>query len=210
MITIPVITERCAGIDVGKRGLAAAVALGPADKEAEIKTRWFATTMPALCDLHAWLREEGCTTVAMESTGSWWISVKNELEDDLRITLVCPRKHHPKKGEKTGFSRRCRSGGPSPARAADGELSAGARHRGTARSDAPAKEAFGKSGQWRRTGFRRYWIRRASRWENAVSDVFGVSGQQILRSPLNNETLGAEQMADLAKRRLRNRIPELT
>ena len=49
MITIPVITERCAGIDVGKRGLAAAVAVGPADKEAEIKTRWFATTMPALC-----------------------------------------------------------------------------------------------------------------------------------------------------------------
>ncbi len=49
MITFPVITEHCAGIDVGKRGLAAAVAVGPADKEAEIKTRWFATTMPALC-----------------------------------------------------------------------------------------------------------------------------------------------------------------
>src|SRR6267154_1353173 len=52
MITIPVITERCAGIDVGKRGLAVAVAVGPADKEAEIKTRWFATTMPALRELH--------------------------------------------------------------------------------------------------------------------------------------------------------------
>src|SRR5665213_2437237 len=103
MITIPVITERCAGIDVGKRGLAAAVAVGPADKEAEIKTRWFGTTVPALHDLHAWLREEGCTTVAMESTGSYWIPVKNILEQDLRITLVCPRKHHPKKGEKTDF-----------------------------------------------------------------------------------------------------------
>jgi hypothetical protein len=57
MVTIPVITERCAGIDVGKRGLAAAVAVGPADKEAEIKTRWLATTMPGLHELQAWLRE---------------------------------------------------------------------------------------------------------------------------------------------------------
>jgi hypothetical protein len=48
MITIPVITESCAGIDVGKRGLAAAVAVGPADKEAEINTRCFTGTMPAL------------------------------------------------------------------------------------------------------------------------------------------------------------------
>jgi hypothetical protein len=65
------------------------VAVGPADKEAEIKTRWFATTMPALCDLHAWLREEGCTTVARESTGSWWIS-----KTDFR-NAVDPAVHHP-------------------------------------------------------------------------------------------------------------------
>jgi len=45
---------------------------------------------------------------------------------------------------------------------------------------------------------------------NVVSDVFGVSGQQILRSLPDKEALSAEQMADLAKKRLRNRIPELT
>jgi transposase len=77
MITIPVITERCASIDVGKRGLAVAAALGPADKEAEIRTRAYGTTVPAL--LKAWLVEQGCTSVAMESTGSYWIPVKNIL-----------------------------------------------------------------------------------------------------------------------------------
>ena len=81
MIAIPVITERCAAIDVGKRGLAVAVALGPADKEAEIKTRASGTTVPALLDLKAWLVEQGCTTVALESTGSYWTPVKNILED---------------------------------------------------------------------------------------------------------------------------------
>ena len=48
MITIPVILERCAGIDVGKRELAVAIAVGPVDKEAAIETRMFGTTVPGL------------------------------------------------------------------------------------------------------------------------------------------------------------------
>jgi transposase len=79
------------------------VAVGPVDKEAEIKTRAYGTTVPALRELRAWLLAEGCTTVAIESTGAYWVPVKNVLEPDLRIVLVCPRKHHPKKGEKTDF-----------------------------------------------------------------------------------------------------------
>jgi len=59
MITIPVITERCAGIDVGKRGLAVAVMKGPADKEASIQTRWVGTTVPELEALRDWLVREG-------------------------------------------------------------------------------------------------------------------------------------------------------
>jgi hypothetical protein len=67
---IPVITERCAGIDIGRRGLAVAVAVGPADKEAAITTRWCGTTVSALCQLQVWLREAGCTSAALESTVS--------------------------------------------------------------------------------------------------------------------------------------------
>ena len=79
MITVPAVRERCAGIDVGKRGLAVAIAVGPVDKEAEIKTRAFGTTVPALQEVRKWLVEEGCTSVALESTGSYWIPVKNEI-----------------------------------------------------------------------------------------------------------------------------------
>ncbi|HEY6343154.1 MAG TPA: hypothetical protein VIY49_16790, partial [Bryobacteraceae bacterium] len=70
MITIPAVRERCAGIDVGKRGLAVAVMTGPADKEAAIETRWLGTTVPELETLREWLVREGVTSVAMESTGS--------------------------------------------------------------------------------------------------------------------------------------------
>ena len=99
MITVPAMRERCAGIDVGKRGLAVAIAVGPVDKEAEIKTRAFGTTVPTLQEVRKWLIEEGCTSVALESTGSYWIPVKNVLEVNLRIVLICAKKHKPARGE---------------------------------------------------------------------------------------------------------------
>jgi transposase len=209
MITIPVITERCAGIDVGKRGLAAAVAVGPADREAEIKTRWFATTMPALHELHAWLREEGCTTVAMESTGSWWISVKTELEADLRITLVCPRKHHPKKGDKTDYRDAI-------------DLAIHHRHGLLTGSFLPERGIVELRDLTRRrkkllgnlssekNRIQKVLDTAGVKMGNVISDVFGVSGQEILKALLNDIPLKAGDMADLSKKRLRNRIPELT
>jgi len=85
MIVIPAVIERCAGIDIGKKELAVAVLVGPADQEAEIKTRKVGTTMPALLALRDWLLAEGCTSVAMESTGSYWVPVKNILEGAARV-----------------------------------------------------------------------------------------------------------------------------
>lgn len=68
MTTIPAVRERCAGIDVGKRGIAVAVMTGPADKEAVIQTRWMGTTVPELETLQEWLLQEKVPSVAMEST----------------------------------------------------------------------------------------------------------------------------------------------
>lgn len=92
MITIPVVTERCAGIDVGKRGLAVARLTSPAGKEGLIETRWFGTTVPELESLKNWIMAAGVTTVAMESTDSYWIPVKNVLESDRHVVLVCSKK----------------------------------------------------------------------------------------------------------------------
>ncbi len=59
--------------------------------------------MPALQELRGWLEQHGCTSVAMESTGAYWIPIKNVLEGALEIVLLCPRRHHPQKGDKTDF-----------------------------------------------------------------------------------------------------------
>jgi len=45
---------------------------------------------------------------------------------------------------------------------------------------------------------------------NIVSDVFGVSGQAMVSVLLSGEEVSPEQIAELSKQRLRQRIPELT
>lgn len=209
MITIPVITERCAGIDVGKRGLAVAVALGPADKEAEIKTRESGTTVPALQELKGWLLEQGCTSVAMESTGSYWIPVKNILEEGLKITLVCARQHRPKKGEKTDFRDAM-------------DLAIHQRHGLLRGSYLPERRIVELRDLTRRRkklmgviGAEKNRIQKVLECANVkmgsvMRDVFGVSGQEILQALLEHKELEAAELAGMAKRRLREKIPQLT
>ncbi len=104
MIEIPAVIERCAGIDVGKRELAVALIVGPADKEGgEVTTRMFGTTVPELEKLRQWLIQEGCTSVAMESTGTYWIPMKNILDASVEIVMFCTPKHNQEAGDKTDF-----------------------------------------------------------------------------------------------------------
>ena len=209
MITIPVIAERCAGIDVGKRGLAVALAVGPADKEAEITTRWYGTTVPALRELQVWLRQNGCTSVAMESTGSYWIPVKNILEEECQITLVCARKHRPKKGDKTDFRDAINlaihhrhgllTGSYLPERGII-ELRDLTRRR---------KKLIGVI-QSEKNRIQKVLETANVKLGNVVSDVFGVSGQEILQALLDSQPMSATELANLAKDRLRKKIPQLT
>jgi transposase len=208
MITVPAIRPSCAGIDVGKRELAVAIAVGPVDKEAEIHTRMFGTTVPALQQLRCWLEEHGCSSVAIESTGSYWIPVKNVLEGAVEIVLVCSRKHHPQKGDKTDF------------RDAIG-LAHYHRHGLLTGSYLPERRIV----ELRDLTRRRKKLLGTVRGEknriqkvletanvkigNIISDVFGVSGQEMLKALLSGQPLPATEVADLAKRRLRLRIAEL-
>jgi len=65
------------------------------------ETRTFGTTTPELLELHDWLMEWGCTHVAMESTGEYWKPVYNLLEGSFEVLLVNAQhvKHVP--GRKT-------------------------------------------------------------------------------------------------------------
>jgi transposase len=208
MIEIPAVLERCAGIDIGKREVAVAVITGPADQEGEVKTRAFGTTVPALEQLREWLVQEGCSSVAMESTGSYWIPVKNVLEGSVKIVLVCPKKHKPERGEKTDFQ--------------DARHLAHLHRHGLLRgSYLPSREVVElRDLTRRRKKLQSNLTAEKNRIQkvleaanvkvgNIIRDIFGVSGQEMVSVLISGQEVSMEQIAGLSKGRLRKRIPEL-
>ena len=97
-----VMIERCAGLDVHKKTVVACVRTPGREVAGRHKAvRTFATTLAGLEALREWLRGNGVTHVAMESTGVYWRPVYVVLEDDFELLLVNARhiKHVP--GRKT-------------------------------------------------------------------------------------------------------------
>ena len=83
-----VLYPRCAGLDVHKDSVVAAVRLAEASA-VRSEVRCFDTTTPGLLALAAWLAECGCTHVAMEATGVYWKPVWHVLLDgDLTLILA--------------------------------------------------------------------------------------------------------------------------
>ena len=96
-----VLHPRCAGLDVHKENVVAAVRLAePGGVRTEV--RRFDTTTPGLLALGAWLAECGCTHAAMEATGVYWKPVWHVLSDG-DLTLVLANAAHVKNvpGRKT-------------------------------------------------------------------------------------------------------------
>ena len=85
---LPIVHRHAAGIDIGATFHVVAV---PADADEE-PVRRFNSFTGDLHQLADWLTRVGITTVAMESTGSYWIPVYEILEArGLEVVLVNAR-----------------------------------------------------------------------------------------------------------------------
>ena len=69
-----ILYERVAGLDVHKDTVVGCVRIA-AGGQTQRECRTFATTTEGLTALAAWLEESGCTHVAMEATGVYWMPV---------------------------------------------------------------------------------------------------------------------------------------
>ena len=78
-VSMPVVNTYAAGIDVGSRSHFVAVGQELSD------VREFGVYDQDLRDCAAWLKSHSITTVAMESTGSYW---QNLYDTPLRIVHV--------------------------------------------------------------------------------------------------------------------------
>jgi transposase len=199
--------ERCAGIDVGKKFLEVCILIGPVHRKPAEEVRRFGTNVRDLEAMRAWLLEKACTEVVMESTGSYWRPVFHILEGDLQVILANPEQVKALRGKKTD-RKDCRW------------LAGLLRHGLVQASFIPPRDIRELRDLTRR---RRKLLQNGTEERNRVAkvledanvkignvltDVFGMSGQAMLEALLENK-LSAEQMANLAHRRLRPKIPQI-
>ena len=197
----------CAGLDVHKRTVVACVRrVDPAGKVSKtIKT--FATMTRDLLNLSDWLAAQGVTVVAMESTGTYWKPVFNILESRFQVVLV--NAHHIKQvpGRKTDVK--------------DSEWIAQLLQHGLLRPSfippRPTRELRDLTRQRTRLIGEKAAV--ANRVQKVLEDaniklgsvasnVLGVSGRDMIEAIIRGE-YDPVKLADLARRRLRGKIPQL-
>ena len=88
-----VVVERCAGLDVHRDNVVGTVRVPSEDQHRyDRQTRTFKATLAGLAALRAWLEGFAVTLVGMEATGVYWMTVFQALEDRFECWLL--NAHH--------------------------------------------------------------------------------------------------------------------
>ena len=197
-----VIYERCCGMDVHKKKVVACV-MTPEGKEVHT----FGTMTHDLMEMTVWLKNWRVTHVAMESTGVYWKPVYNLLEGEFNLVLGNANHIKNVPGRKTDVK--------------DAEWIADLLRHGLIRgSFVPDRSQRELRELLRyRASLTQEETREANRIQKVLeganiklgdvaSDVLGASGRAILEA-IAQGVEDPKALADLAKGRLRDKLPEL-
>ncbi len=202
-----VIVERPAALDVHKAQVTACVRAPGAGRERVQEVVEFSTTVAGLLTLRDWLEAQQVTQVVMEATGVYWRPVWAVLEDRFECMLVNARHVKQVPGRKTDCSDAawlCQL------------LEAGLL-RGSFVPPKPIRVLRTL------TRYRRAQIKERQREANRLhkvleetgikldcvaTDILGVSGRLMLEA-LCQGTTDPELLAELARGRLRAKLPQL-
>ena len=206
-----VVHPRCAGIDISKRDAKVCVRITGAARRraAETVTTWGSMSSQILA-LRDHLVAERVTCVVMEATGDYWKPFYYLLEDMPGAEVMLVNARHVKNlpGRKTDV--------------ADATWLAQLGAHGLVRSSFVPPEPIRQLRDLTRarTAITRERSREAQRLEKLLedagiklsavaSDILGVSGRAMLEALIAGDRDPA-RMADLARRRMRSKIPALT
>lgn len=201
---------RVGGLDVHKKFIMACIRITDPDSgKATEQIRRFGSMSGELREMAQWLAEAGVTHVAMESTGSYWKPVWNILEADGRVDLVLvnPRELKQVPGRKSDV----KDAQWIAQLFACGLLTASFVPQRQQRElrDLTRLRASLEDEQTRTANRLQKVLEDANiKLASVASDVLGVSGRDMLAALIHGET-DVEKMADLARGRLREKIPQL-
>ena len=201
------LVERGCGLDVHQATVVACLLIVRKDGRVQKQLRTFGTTTRELLSLREWLLSEGCTQVALESTGVYWKPVYTILEGAFQIVVA--NAQHVKKvpGRKTDVK--------------DAEWIADLLCHGLLRSSFVPPQPIRALRDLMR--YRRKLVESRSAERNRLlkvletaniklasvaTDVFGASGRLMLRALIEGKST-PQEMAELAQKRLRSKIPQL-
>jgi transposase len=100
-MSLEVMYERCAGIDVHQRFVVVCVIVVEGGKRRQ-EIRTFRNETADLLALRAWLVQERCTHVGMESTGVYWMQVYRRLEGYFELVVANAQQIKAVRGAKNG------------------------------------------------------------------------------------------------------------
>lgn len=198
----------CAGIDIHKDIAVVCLRRDEGSGRVSKVTESFGTTTPELLRMLDWLTEWKCSTVAMESTGVYWKPVYNLLAGTIDVTIGNARQmKRPGSGKKTDktdadwIAELHAHGLVPPSFIPDGETRA-LRDLTRLRVSLVQQRAQSKN--------RVHKILEDCNIKlgSVVTDLFGVSGQAMLRALVAGET-DPEELANLAKGRARKKLSAL-
>ena len=205
-----IIHSRCAGMDVSKRDAKVCVRVAGRGRRKTLETvRTWGSTTNAVLALREYLINEQVTLVVMEATGDYWKPFYYLLEDaGFEVMLVNARQVKNLPGRKSDVSDA----------AWLAQLGAHGLVRGSFVPPAPIRQLRDLTRA--RTAMTRERGREIQRLEklledagiklsSVASDISCVSGRLMLQALIDGQRDPAV-LADLAKRRLRAKIPELT
>ena len=202
-----IIHDRVAGLDVHKKVVVAALIVKQEDGSWLEDKRNFGTMTADLLTLSDWLLLHSVTHVAMESTGEYWKPVFNILENNFEVLVVNAQHIRKVPGRKTDQS--------------DAQWIAELLEYGLLK--ASFIPPLGQRELRELVRFRSSFVRERATLVNRVqkvlesaniklasvaTDVMGASGRAMLAALIEGNTT-AEQMAELAKGRLREKRDEL-
>jgi transposase len=202
-----VIVERPAALDVHKEQVTACVRFPAPDGGRTQEVHQFKTTVGGLLVLHDWLKAHGVTHVAMEATGVYWKPVWAILEDDFELLLVNAREVKNLPGRKTDVK--------------DAEWLCQLLEAGLLRASFVPPKPIRELREF--TRYRAAQIKERQREANRLhkalepagikldcvaTDILGKSGRSMLDA-LCSGTTDPEVLAELARGKLRNKIPQL-
>jgi len=202
-----VIVARQSALDVHKAQVTACVRVPGEQGERVEQVEQFATTVGGLLVLSDWLKAHGVTDVVMEATGDYWKPIWHLLEAEFALMLVNARDVKQVPGRKTDVSdaawlcRLAEAGllrasfvPPKPIR----DLRLLTRYRRTQIAERK-REAQRLHKALEDTGIK---------LDCVATDILGKSGRAMLDA-LVAGTTDPEQLAELARGKLRKKIPAL-